>query len=70
MTAVEAVVERLRSLPPDKQQAVLDFVIRMQASSDSSANARQVMDRIRRDVESRHGMLDVVVPLLREDRDN
>lgn len=70
MSAVEAVVERLRNLSPDEQQAVLDFVIRLQAAPAPAVNARQAMDRIRQDIQRRHGTQDVVLPLLREDRES
>jgi hypothetical protein len=69
MSAVEAVVERLRELPPDKQQAVLEFVMGLQAAPVSGADARKTMDQIRQNLQRRHGTLDVVVPLLREDRE-
>ena len=66
---LQADAVRTNSTVDEVVQRVLKKYVGQANSTGQTGQARKEIDRIRREIEQRHGKLDVVTPLLREDRD-
>ena len=67
--ALQADAVRTNSTVGEVVQRVLKQYAGQANRSGQEGQARKEIDRIRTEIEERHGKLDVVMPLLREDRD-
>ena len=69
MQVLEADAARSSTSVDEVARRLLLRYAEQSAQPPKTQDARREMDRIRAEIQNEHGTLDVVVPLLREDRD-